>query len=80
MLPEDAGAVILYGTEAYGELLGELGVGATRETEGEDLFIFGRQAGLTGSLPETYRGLFFVPCGQEPDALSGLCTLYGRLQ
>src|SRR5215210_4734347 len=61
-LTEDAGDVVLYGAEAYVELLGELGVGTTLETEGEDLFLFGRQPGLTGSLPETYRGLFFVPC------------------
>jgi hypothetical protein len=72
--------VVLYGIEAYVEFFGDLGVGATLEDEGEDLFLFGRQPGLTGSLPETYRGLFFVPCGQEPDALSGLCTLYGGLQ
>jgi hypothetical protein len=67
--------VVLHGVEAYVELLRELGAGTTSETEGEDLFLFGRQPGLTGALPETARGLFFVPREQEPDAPSGLCTL-----
>jgi hypothetical protein len=47
--------VVLYGVEAYVELFGDLGVGATLEDESEDLFLFGRQPDLTGALPETPR-------------------------
>jgi hypothetical protein len=67
--------MVLYGAEASVELFGELGVGARLETEGEDLFLFEHQPSLNRALPETSRGLFFVPCGQEPGAPSGLCTL-----
>jgi len=56
------------GAEAYVQLFGDLGVGATPEDEGEDLLVFGGEPGLVGGLLQASRGLFLVARGQEPDA------------
>jgi hypothetical protein len=63
--------------EAYVQLFGDLGVGATPEDEGEDLLVFEGEPSPVGGLLQASRGLFLVARGQEPDAPAGAGALDG---
>ena len=55
--------------EAYVQLFGDLGVGATPEDEGEDLLVFGGEPGGVGGLLRASRGSFSLPAGKSQTRL-----------